>query len=252
MTTAATLVSKARRLSGLSASQVAELSGVAPSTVTRIEKGQVDPSFSTFETILAACGYRYGDNLRPFVDMDAVRAARRIVDPELDLAPTVGSETYVQRWKAAGIATDTDSAAEWERVLVAASRQASLSDRPGAKRYGYADWKKVARALRDSDLTWCLTGGRAALAFTKIASVDSSAFYVDDVNAAAEAAGLEEAGDERAWITLIPLDDVTRAGITPEDGGVVLADFWQVAIDCLAGSGRMPAQGEAMLASALA
>jgi transcriptional regulator with XRE-family HTH domain len=235
----------------LSASQVAALSGVSTSTVTRIEKGQVDPSFSTFEAILAACGYRYGDYLRPFVDMDAVRAARRIVEPELRLAPTTGSETYAQRWTAAGIITEAGTADEAENALVAASRQASLSDRPGAKRYGYADWKKVARALRDSGRTWGLTGGCAALAFTRIASVNSSAFYVDDVDAAAEAAGLEDAGEGRAWVTLIPLDDVTRAGLTPKEGGVVLADFWQVAIDCLAGSGRMPAQGEAMLASAL-
>lgn len=228
---------------------VGVIAAVPPSTVTRIEKGQIDPSLSTLDAILAACGYRYGDNLRPFVDMDAVRAARSVLEPDLGIAPTVGSETYLERWKAAGIVTGSVSPEEAERIVRAASRLASLADRPGARRYGYADWRGVAAAMRSLGRRWALTGGVAALAYTRIASVDSCAFYVDDVDAAAEAAGLEGAG-ERTWITLIPFDDLTVTGLVEPRDGLVLADFWQIVIDCLAGRGRMPDQGESMLAKA--
>lgn len=253
MTAAGTLVSKARRMSGLSAKQAAILAGVASSTVTRIERGDIDPTFSTLTSVLAACGWRYGDQLEPYTDPDALRAARRIFEPEIGLRATVGSETYARRWGEAGIIGGAAGpAGEAKEIAVAGSRQAVLSERPGATRFGFKDWTAVARSLRASGQDWVLTGGYAALCYTKVASVDWAVFYVSDVDAAAAAANLPPVKDGRTWTTLIPFDEVTAAGTQTLDGGLRLASFWQVVIDCFAGNGRMPAQAEAMIDKALA
>jgi transcriptional regulator with XRE-family HTH domain len=238
---AASLLSQARRTSSITATQAARLAGVAPSTVTRIERGDIDPSVSTLERILAACGWRYDGFLQPHVDLDAVRAARRIFEPEAGISGTVGSETYAARW---GLANVTDA----EDVAFSASRQALLSERPGAERFGFMEWRKVARSLRDSGNKWALTGGYAANAYTKVATSDWAVFYVDDVEEAASVAGLPPVRSGRTWTTLIPFDDVTAAGVQILESGLCLASFWQIVIDCFAGNGRMPAQAEAMLA----
>ncbi|MHB8289812.1 MAG: helix-turn-helix domain-containing protein [Acidimicrobiales bacterium] len=91
MTNAARLVTDARVLSGLNQRQAAVIAGVAPSTISRIERGQLDPTVSTLDRILAACGWRSGERLVPNVDMDAVRAARRILEPELPIVPKNGA-----------------------------------------------------------------------------------------------------------------------------------------------------------------
>lgn len=230
----------ARRMSSLSTREAAILAGVAPSTVTRIESGEMDPTVGTLEKILAACGWRYDPTLQPYMDMDAVRAARRILEPKVEISATVGSEAYADRWQLAGIAAAED-------VALAAGRQAQLSERKGAVRFGFSDWRAVARSLRDSGRTWALTGACAALAYTKVASVDWAVFYVDDVVAAASEMELPPADGGRTWTTLIPFDEVTAVGVQTLDAGVRLAGFWQIVIDCFAGNGRMPAQAESMV-----
>ena len=49
-----------------------------------------------------------------------------------------------------------------------------------------------------------------------------------------------------ARVTLVPLDDVTSAGVVALDDGVRSADPWQIVIDCYGGNGRMPDQVDAM------
>lgn len=241
--TAATVIREARRTCGMTATQAAKLAGVSPSTVTRIERGDIDPTVSVFENILAACGWRYDGLLQPFVDMEAIRAARRILEPQVGIAPTVGSETYAARWGIAGIKDAED-------VAFTASRQALLSERDGAVRFGFVDWRQVARCLRVSGHKWALTGGYAALGYTNVATVDWAVFYVDDVKEVSQLTQLPPVSQARTWTTLIPFDDVTAAGVQTLEDGLCLASFWQIVIDCFAGSGRMPAQAEAMVAMA--
>jgi len=242
-----TMLRKARLLAGLSARQAALLAGVAPSSVTRIEKGLVDPSVGTWNAILAACGYRCDAALVPNVDPDAWRAARRLLEPELGIAATEGSERWARRWEAAGLLSAAD-ASGWARELCfRASQQACLALRPGSGRFRYANWRSVAAALEGAGRGWALTGGYAARFFTGAASANWPVFYVDDVVLAARAANLTPAADDAgATVTLVPFDDVTAAG-TQFEGGVRLASFWQIVIDCFAGADRMPDQAEAMI-----
>lgn len=240
-----TVLRKARLLAGLSARQAALLAGVAPSTVTRIEKGLVDPSVSTLEALLAACGYRCDAALVPNIDPDAWRAARRLLEPELGVTATEGSERWAYRWEMAGLLSAVDASGWAREVCFRASQQACLALRPGSSRFRYANWRSVAASLEGAGQAWALTGGYAAGLYVSVASANWPVFYVDDVVAAARAANLTPAEDG-AGITLVPFDDVTAVG-TQLEGGVRLASFWQVVIDCFAGADRMPDQAEAMI-----
>lgn len=239
-------VRKARAIAGLSARQTAALAGLSPSTISRVEQGTLDPSISVFDRILAACGLRLDDAFAPNVDLDAVRAARRLLEPDLGLPATAGSESWVRRWRSAGFLSKTTTSDWMSEICFRAGQQARLSARPGARRFSYKDWGAIARSLMRSGQAWALTGGYAASLYTPIASVDWAVFYVDDVDDAAGAASLIE-GRSSGRVTLLPFDDVTAAGIQELEDGVRLANFWQIVIDCFAGTDRMPDQAEAMI-----
>ena len=49
-------VRRARTAAGLSVRALAEIAGISPTTVTRIEAGRVDPGWSTLRKVLAAAG----------------------------------------------------------------------------------------------------------------------------------------------------------------------------------------------------
>lgn len=250
MNSPATVAITARSIAGLSARQVALVAGVSPSTVSRIERGDLDPTLSVFERVLGACGYGYcNGGLAPVVDMSAVRAARYILDPDGGLKTNEASDEWERRWARANLLSGVGPARAL-RVASLGAQQASLLNRDGATGYRAADWRGIARALTGSGQPWALTGSRAAALYTRVASVDWSVFYVADVDAAAECAGLQPTELAQA-VTLVPFDDITSNGLQHLGGGLRIANFWQVVIDCLAGDGRMPAQAEAMVERAL-
>lgn len=236
--------------SGLSQRQTATVAGVSTSTVSRVERGELDPTISTLERILVACGFRYGDGLRPNVDMDAVRAARRVLEPELGISAALGSDEWFRRWDAAGLLKAKTNAEGVNELCVRAAQQADLGNRRGALLFVDRGWKAIARDLEAAGEPWALTGAFAALAYTKIAVAVRTDFYVADVERAAGAAGLEP-GSTGPYVALIPFDEVTSAGVQKLDNGVRLASFWQIVIDCFAGNDRMPDQAQDMIRKAV-
>lgn len=78
---AATIVKRIRALGGITRKELALLSGLAPSTVGRIERGELDPTWGTLSRILAATGYQLnGDSVVSAGDTSAVVAARPWLD----------------------------------------------------------------------------------------------------------------------------------------------------------------------------
>ena len=78
---AATIVRRVRALSGISRKELAELADVSPSTVGRIERGEMDPTWGTLSRILTATGYQLsGDTVVSSGDTSAVVAARPWID----------------------------------------------------------------------------------------------------------------------------------------------------------------------------
>jgi transcriptional regulator with XRE-family HTH domain len=69
-TDTARTIARARTLSSLSQRQLALAAGVSSSTVSRLERGDLDPTVGVFEKLLGACGFRYGtgpNNIRSSV-----------------------------------------------------------------------------------------------------------------------------------------------------------------------------------------
>lgn len=91
-----------------------------------------------------------------------------------------------------------------------------------------------------------VTGSFAAVRLAPVAAPSMLVVYCQDVAATADQLGLLPA-DEGANVSLLrPFDDVVWAGASTDDG-VSYAAPSQVAVDCLTGNGRMPAEGEALL-----
>lgn len=92
-----------------------------------------------------------------------------------------------------------------------------------------------------------VTGSFAAVRVAAVAAPSLLAVYCQDVAATARELELLPA-DEGANVTLLrPFDEVVWARGSTVDG-VSYAASSQVVVDCLSGNGRMPAEGEALLA----
>ena len=91
-----------------------------------------------------------------------------------------------------------------------------------------------------------VTGSFAAVRFAPVAAPTSLLVYCEDEAPVVDALGLIPADEGANVVLLRPFDPVVwdRAAI---DGGVAYAAPSQVVADCLTGTGRMPAEGAALL-----
>jgi hypothetical protein len=91
-----------------------------------------------------------------------------------------------------------------------------------------------------------ITGSFAAVRRAPVAAPAFLTVYCDDVAAVANKLRLLPADTGANVALLRPYDPVVWIG-TDRDDGLTYAAVSQVAIDCLTGNGRMPAEGEALL-----
>jgi hypothetical protein len=90
------------------------------------------------------------------------------------------------------------------------------------------------------------TGSFAAVRLAPVAAPSMLVAFCSNPSAVARALGLLPA-DEGANVALVrPFDSVVFAR-SVSSGGIRFAAPSQVAVDCLAGNGRMPSEGEALL-----
>ncbi|MHB8451229.1 MAG: type IV toxin-antitoxin system AbiEi family antitoxin [Mycobacteriales bacterium] len=105
---------------------------------------------------------------------------------------------------------------------------------------------QAAARLGDLPARTAITGSFAAQRLNPVAAPSLLAVYCTDVAATARALGLLPA-DEGANVALLrPFDPVVWDRTVSEDGLTYVSPT-QVALDCLAGNGRMPAEGQAVL-----
>lgn len=241
------LPSTARALAGMSRRQLASVAGVSPSTVSRIERGEMEPTLAMAERLVAAAGFRLESELVWVSDPLAVAAARAVLDPESGLGKMEGTAPWLDRWAILGL-TDRDGCPTKRRELARrAGLSARLAYRPGAKSYlRDRSWADVARGLALSGRAWAATGGTAANRLAPSADAPWPVFYVDDPAQVATDLGLVGTTDGRWPITLIAFDGVADVGIEVDSMGLRWVDPIQVLIDCYAGSDRMPEQADAL------
>ena len=93
---------------------------------------------------------------------------------------------------------------------------------------------------------WAVTGSFASSRLVTVAAPEIAVVYTDDPERLAEAVRLRPTRTGGNVVTALPYDPVVYER-TWERDGLVFASLAQVAIDCLTGFGRMPAEGEALL-----
>lgn len=139
--------------------------------------------------------------------------------------------------------------AEWEPLLRKLIATYSLLDANTI-----STWIAAAGANRlVDDLSglrvgrWAVTGSFVASRISPVAAPEMAVVYTDDAERLAKATRLLPAKTGANVILAQPYDPIVfeRGQVT---NGVREASIAQVAIDCLTGPGRMPAEGEALLA----
>jgi len=244
----ATRISTARRANGLSAGQLARLAGVSTSTITRLEAGEVSPSFDLACTLLEILGQVI--EAGPSASVDAIVAARLVLDPVMPVEQGDKVREWVGRL---GRVAPRRGESPRAAVLRTAALAARLDKRPGAVDcVPDTPWEVVAERLGAAGVEWALTGSIAANWIVESAGSIWPVFYVADVDAAVAAGRLSRlpAGVFGPRITLVPFDGVSENGRWEIEPGCWVAATDQVVLDCFAGIGSMPAQAEAVLASA--
>ena len=84
---AAAIIKKIRAMSGITRKELAQLANVSPSTISRIECGEMDPTWSTMQKIFSATGYQLnGTSVVSSGDTSAIQAANAYLAPILQQA----------------------------------------------------------------------------------------------------------------------------------------------------------------------
>lgn len=243
----------ARMMNALSARQVAALAEVSPSTVTRVESGQMNPTYDKVLRLLDAVGL--DERFDPVADPLAVATARWILGvgaepPEVDY--------WINRWILTGTLkldkVGDVTVPDLQTFAFRAGRAAVLAYRPKVVRVRQdRSWDDIADGLTRADLAWAGTGDRAANRLVYSASESQPTFYVEDVDASIDALGLAFKGP-REWgkpITLLPFDGFCEAGRWQDDDGRWYAAPWQIVLDCYGGNDRVPEQADTVLETLL-
>lgn len=235
-----------RRASDYSARRLAQFAGVAPSTVTRIENGQMQPTFDVARELLTLVG-------SPLVSeantaLDAIAVAKSVVEG-VALPMTDGMREWATRWQRGGLIDGDgllpDLAARNE-LLRRTARVARVSTRPGFRAIPHRSWQDVFSALRTAGLEYALSGSPAANMWVSSAPDAEAVVYVSDSTAAEEIIWNLASSPGEPSLYVLPFDGVSE---TPrqEIDGVPMVSLAQIVIDCFGLPGRQPVQAEAIL-----
>jgi uncharacterized protein YcaQ len=160
------------------------------------------------------------------------------------LLETLNNEAIVDRSRRGRV-----EAVDYEALLRRWAENRDLLKKIGAMTF-IAPAGATASLARLADLAgqsrFAITGSFAATRLAPIAAPVLLAIYTDDADSLASSLGLLPA-DEGANVALLkPFDQVVYDRATQAEGLSYVAPS-QAVVDCLAGNGRMPAEGEALL-----
>ncbi len=249
MLPAASILVNARTLSGLSRRQVAQLADVAPSTVSRIESGEISPTVEMLGRLLDAIGCEVSQVITPKSDPVAIAAARSVLDPSSGLGAVPGVADWLERWKTIGLITVGGEARDNAKLAKTAGLSARIARREGLTKYvREGSWVDIASRIRATGESWAATGGAAANRLLPSADAPWPIFYVSDPTTVATSAGFVAKTDIGPTMSLLPFDGIADVGVTEDSAGFYWVDPLQVLIDCYGGTDRMPEQADALAA----
>lgn len=247
------LLKSNRIANALSARQVARLAGVSPSTVTRVEDGTMDPSFSVAMRLLDAVGI--DQRLQRISSPSAIATARWLLG-DVDQRPD-DADRWTKRWLTVGAVRRDEASVvvtDPRQLAFRAGKSASIVDRPGVALLRQdRSWSEIASGLTENGLIWAATGDRAANRLAASASETTPTFYVNDVASTVSRLDLRyrDPGEWGQPIVLVPFDGTSEHGRWQDTDGTWYAASWQVVMDCYSGGDRQPEQADAAIDSLL-
>ncbi len=179
----------------------------------------------------------------PYTPSEVAAAAGVSVAYVSRVLATLDREALVERGRR-GVVVDVD----WAGVLRRRAETYGLFATNEATGYlsGMGAAVTLGR-LRDGAVAyWAVTGSFAAVQQAPVAAPAQLVVYVDDAETTAAILNLLPADVGADVVLLRPYDVVVADRSELVDGFRVVAPS-QLALDCLAGNGRMPAEGEALL-----
>ncbi|MDR1189743.1 MAG: helix-turn-helix transcriptional regulator [Bifidobacteriaceae bacterium] len=212
---ASTLLAQARSARQLTMNALAEASGVPVSTISRIESGKVEPTWSVMDRILSGAGFRLESALAEAgSDQPFAHALRRL-------------DEAAPRQRAAVI-----------RRFPAIARLALVARRTGARRVRLdRELGTVIRALDDQGARPVVSSLEAYLEDASRARSFSPVVYVDDPTRAGSFANADRTSP--AVVFLLPTTDNVRAVCRDVRGTRMVSREWGL-LDSLASPGRQP------------
>ncbi|WP_150307206.1 helix-turn-helix domain-containing protein [Planctomonas psychrotolerans] len=246
---AAQLTTTVRTLNGLSRAQLGKLSNIAPSTIGRIERGELEPSWSSMIAILNSGGFDL-DALVPRADVSAIAAARSVIGTDSGmLRDDYQIQPWLDRWKRAGLIDGVLALpGQVGQIALLAGNASKLGARAGVRDFAYTNpWQRTANALRNAGIRYAVTGIPAAEGGNSDYGSDSPVIYVDSPRAAAQTLELEPAADGQRRLTLVPFDRVSTVGVWDDEQGFSWVDSVQGLVDAYASAGRSADRADAVV-----
>lgn len=274
---AATIIKYVRSLSGITRKELAALAGVSPSTVGRIERGELDPTWGTLSRILEATGYQInGNTVVSAGDPTAIIAARKLLESSVNATASQNqckasganelAERWVQRWRRAGWLTPKVSGSSSERgasngkrsperliiLAVNAGNASKLTRRKVVRRTVVAPngWQNLVKQIGAAGFDYAVSGMAAAREDRSVVSTTDPVVYVDNPAEVAACLSLEEALPGRGVLLISASGDELVE--TEDYGGIRYVSRLQGILDAFAGPGREPDKAEDELRSLLA
>lgn len=204
--------------------ELARRAGVSASTITRIEKGTLDPTLGMASRILAAAGLQIPAAPAPLCYPAALRAARAVLNGDLDPADDAGTAGTLQRWASPdGTPRPRELAREAGAAAPPHLRQGVVTV---SSDWGFLRLCSAAAATRKG---WAASGAPAA---TRIGAAEQPGpviLYVEEPLRVAPIIG--RPGASAVEVLLLPFDGASETGAWAEDG-LVWADPIQIILDC--------------------
>ena len=140
------------------------------------------------------------------------------------------------------------AAVNWEAMIAQITRTYSvLGDNETTSWIAPAGPEQFLRDLSSAKLKrWAVTGSFASSRLISIAAPEIAVVYTDDPERLADTVRLRPTRTGGNVVTALPYDPIVYER-TWEQDDLVFASVAQIAIDCLTGFGRMPAEGDAVL-----
>lgn len=257
---AAGIIRRIRALSGITRTELAHLADVSPSTVSRIERGELDPTWGTMNKILQASGYQLnGESIVASGDTSAIRAASPVFAPVFQrfypqttttkiTAPiTMAANPWVDRWNRAGWLSESAGFDGMLAIAVTAGNTGSVARRSARRVFVEVEggWRSLVEQFKVTGVDYSVSGLVATWEDRSVTRAGTPLVYVRNPTDAATMLGLTIVGPGRGILLLEAVGSELEE--VEEDGGVLFAPRSRALLDAFAGLGRDPDKAEDLL-----